>query len=273
MSLVWELELPDSEKLVLLALADCANDEGHCWPGMATLTKKCSKSDRTVQLAIKMLVTKGHLTRREVPGKGCNYTVHPIVRFAADPRSDNAPEVTTPPKGTTPTPEAASGKSSRTINTEAKASLGRVLEAWKKAGLPEVRVLTNERKQKAFARIREHGEATILEAIQRIRRSKFLTGQTDRGFKADFDFLLQPKSLTRILEGFYGDDAPAPKVKFSDLSREEQIQRTKETIAFYTRIDRPDEVAECRKRLAALEHPPDPKVTGIVSGLAKNLAA
>jgi hypothetical protein len=119
MSLVWELDLPDSEKLVLLALADCANDEGHAWPGMNTLKKKCSKSDRTVQLSIKMLCVKGHLTRREVIGKGCNYTVHPIVRFA-DPRSGIAPEVTTPPKGTAPTPEVASGKPSRTIKRKLK---------------------------------------------------------------------------------------------------------------------------------------------------------
>jgi hypothetical protein len=84
MSLVWELDLPDSEKLVLLALADCANDEGHCWPGMKTLTDKCSKSDRTIQGCIRTLCAKGHLTRRETPGKGCNYTVHPIVRFGAN---------------------------------------------------------------------------------------------------------------------------------------------------------------------------------------------
>lgn len=79
MSLVWELTLPDSEKLVLLALADCANDEGRCWPSMKTLSGKCSKSDRTIQGCIKSLCAKGHLSREEVPGKGCHYTVHPIV--------------------------------------------------------------------------------------------------------------------------------------------------------------------------------------------------
>ncbi len=36
MTAVWNLDLPDSEKLALLALADCANDEGLCWPSMAT---------------------------------------------------------------------------------------------------------------------------------------------------------------------------------------------------------------------------------------------
>lgn len=84
MTAVWGIDLADSEKLVLLALADCANDEGHCWPSMASLAKKCSKSDRTVQKAIQALVSAGHLTRNEVAGKGCNYTVHPRSEAASD---------------------------------------------------------------------------------------------------------------------------------------------------------------------------------------------
>ena len=99
MSAVWELSLPDSQKIVLLALADCANDEGHCWPSMATLAAKCSKGERTVQGVIKQLVESGHLTRREVPGKGCNYTVHP--------RKDRTPAEAAPPQGTTETPAEA----------------------------------------------------------------------------------------------------------------------------------------------------------------------
>ena len=84
MTAAWAVQLPDSEKLVLLALADCANDEGGCWPSMASLVAKCSKSDRTIQACIKALVQKGHIERDENPGKGCFYTVHP--------RSDNTPE-------------------------------------------------------------------------------------------------------------------------------------------------------------------------------------
>lgn len=77
MTAVWSLDLPDSQKIVLLALADCANDEGLCWPSMATLTKKCSKGERTIQGVIKQLVEAGHLSRFEVVGKGCKYQVHP----------------------------------------------------------------------------------------------------------------------------------------------------------------------------------------------------
>lgn len=102
MTAVWEILLPDSEKIALLALADCANDEGLCWPSMATLAKKCSKSDRTVQKAIQSLCEKGHLSRDERPGKGVLYQIHP--------RSDCTPETASPPKGTTQTPEAASDK-------------------------------------------------------------------------------------------------------------------------------------------------------------------
>ena len=94
MTAVWALSLPDSEKLVLLALADCANDEGGCWPSMRTLATKCSKSDRTIQGAIKALAQAGHLTRNETIGKGCSYVVHPRSRCT--------------PEAATDTPEAAS---------------------------------------------------------------------------------------------------------------------------------------------------------------------
>jgi hypothetical protein len=110
MTQVWDLDLPDSEKIVLLALADSANDEGHCWPSMASLVRKCSKSDRTIQAAVRSLVEAKHLTRREVLGKGCNYTVHP--------RRDFAPEEISPPKTLPLTPEAASDKPSRTVIIE-----------------------------------------------------------------------------------------------------------------------------------------------------------
>lgn len=102
MSLVWSLALPDSQKIVLLALADSANDEGHCWPSMASLVRKCSKGERTIQGVIKDLCDTGHLTRREVVGKGCNYSVHP--------RRDCAPAETAPtPAGIADDPRSGCG--------------------------------------------------------------------------------------------------------------------------------------------------------------------
>lgn len=77
MTQVWDLALGDSSKIVLLALADCANDEGWAWPSIASLCRKANKCERTVQGVIQRLVKEGHLTRNEVPGKGCRYRIHP----------------------------------------------------------------------------------------------------------------------------------------------------------------------------------------------------
>ena len=101
MTAVWDIDLPDSQKIVLLALADCANDEGLAWPSISTMARKCSKSERTVQSVIKELVAAGHLTRNEVVGHGCRYQLHP--------RRICTPARIAPPQGLHPTPAAVAG--------------------------------------------------------------------------------------------------------------------------------------------------------------------
>jgi len=49
MAAVWELNLPtQTEKLVLLALADHADDDGFCYPGRKYVARKCGITDRHV---------------------------------------------------------------------------------------------------------------------------------------------------------------------------------------------------------------------------------
>lgn len=102
MSEVWKLKLPDSPMLLLLALADWANDDGVCWPSISKLADKTNKSERTLQRAIQELVKDGHLTRQENPGKGVLYIVHP--RQECHPRQIVTPvtHVTTPPSPVSP---------------------------------------------------------------------------------------------------------------------------------------------------------------------------
>jgi hypothetical protein len=77
MSALWEMDFPPTEKLVFLALADCANDEGLAWPSIATIARKTGVSDRSVQRAIRMGETRGLIVREEVKGKGCRYWISP----------------------------------------------------------------------------------------------------------------------------------------------------------------------------------------------------
>lgn len=70
MTFVWDARLPTAEKIVLLVIADHANDDGsNAWPSIATIARKASMSERSVQRHIKSLEQAGVL-RVEQQGGG-----------------------------------------------------------------------------------------------------------------------------------------------------------------------------------------------------------
>ncbi|MEW8333841.1 MAG: helix-turn-helix domain-containing protein [Candidatus Thiodiazotropha sp.] len=54
----WRQVLKPVPKLVLMALADAADDKGVCWPSIATLAAKCNLSTRTIRRGIQYLVAR-----------------------------------------------------------------------------------------------------------------------------------------------------------------------------------------------------------------------
>lgn len=84
MTAVWPLDIPSSDKLVLLALADAAHDDGITWMAVRTkregkldILTKTSLSERSIQGAIRRLCSDGYLHRKENPGRGVVYLVDP----------------------------------------------------------------------------------------------------------------------------------------------------------------------------------------------------
>jgi hypothetical protein len=73
--------------------------------------------------------------------------------------------------------------------------------------LPPIRIMTPARQRSLAARVAEVGIDGMLQAIAAIGASTFCQGDNDTGWRADFDFLLQPKSLVRVLEGRYANRA------------------------------------------------------------------
>lgn len=107
MAAAFKSELPTTKKLVLLALADCANDQGECYPSVRLLEAKCSLSDRAVQKALSELEADGYLTRQMRVGRATLYTVTPERRSPPNvvhPRTTFTP----PPNVVHPTPEPRS---------------------------------------------------------------------------------------------------------------------------------------------------------------------
>ena len=80
---VLDIELPTSEKIILILLADNANDEsGECWPSQGYLAKRSGMSRQNVNLVINKLRDKGYIKLehryREDGGQRANvYTVIP----------------------------------------------------------------------------------------------------------------------------------------------------------------------------------------------------
>ena len=70
MTWAWGLmELDQSQTLVLLALADAANDDGVCWPSQAEIGRKARLKDRAVRNQIRSLEAMGlvSVSRRATP--------------------------------------------------------------------------------------------------------------------------------------------------------------------------------------------------------------
>lgn len=59
MNWAWGVELAPAMKLVLLKLADRADDDGKCWPGMDVVAEACGVSERSVMRYIQQFEQMG----------------------------------------------------------------------------------------------------------------------------------------------------------------------------------------------------------------------
>lgn len=87
-------------------------------------------------------------------------------------------------------------------------SYKKAFELWndlaKSCNLPVARTL-GDRKNKLILRIDEAGGIEGWEsALEKVRNSPYLRGDVN-GFRANLDFLLQPKSFRKVIEGNYDD--------------------------------------------------------------------
>ncbi len=80
MTAIWEhSDREGSQLLMLLAMADHANDEGVCWPSVETLARKCRIKKRQTQYLLNDLEKSGAIKRLHMGGgrrKTTTYRVH-----------------------------------------------------------------------------------------------------------------------------------------------------------------------------------------------------
>lgn len=70
---MWRTNLPTTEKMILLVIADHATDEGdNAWPSQQTIATRASCNVRTVQRTINELAAKGYLWVQKRGGGSAN---------------------------------------------------------------------------------------------------------------------------------------------------------------------------------------------------------
>lgn len=111
----------------------------------------------------------------------------------------------------TPETETEAYSTDREETEEALSLFNRCAETH---GFSKVQKLTAARKSKLKLRLKEAGgiDGWII-ALEKISVSDFCRGQNDRGWKADFDFLVTEGSFVKLMEGKYDNNKPEDKFK------------------------------------------------------------
>lgn len=88
-----------------------------------------------------------------------------------------------------------------TLNATERAIVDAYTEHCKK--LPKIAKVTEARKKAIRAALRQYSLDELIKVFQTAGKSDFLTGKNDRGWRADFDWLMKPGNTVKVLEGTY----------------------------------------------------------------------
>lgn len=231
-----------ARKAVMVLLADKASDDGSgIWASKQRMADEIGASKQTVITTIKGLIDDGLL--REVGQRKCTngYTVEyaivvsallalPLVGFHAEQNGNNQSNTLTGqtalpvndddltsqgalPDGSNSLTQTPLNPPEPPLVTSADAdqplTIDEVVEDWNNLAadfdLPRVNKVTTSRRRAFKARLREYPDlADWRRAFLCIRNSPWMHGDNPKGWRADFDFLLQAKSFTKLTEEAYG---------------------------------------------------------------------
>jgi hypothetical protein len=239
----------DQNKAKLTALAQLIELYAEAKGITATqeLARLTGYSDRAIRKAKTELECRNPGAAPGTPVPEPEFRPEPQCRPTRNPSADPEPGCRNP--GSDPSRVECNNKLTTLVDTPVdsknplpptKTKLGkldalRAFEAYNavalQCGLPQASKLTPDRERKIVARLKDFGADGWGRALANIEKSSFLTGSNDRGFRADLDFLLQPKSFARVHDGGYGNGRHAKISAFkispraeTEFEREARIQ-------------------------------------------------
>lgn len=220
---------------VMVLLADKASDDGTgIWASKQRMADELGTSKQTVIATIKSLIADGLLfesgKRKSPNGYTVEYTInvdalHALPLVGCHQSKSLTGQAASPVKEDDLTSQAALPDQSSSLTqtslnhpeppkdmsagADAPLTLDEVMGDWNamavELGLPTVRKATPERRRAFKCRLRDWPDIEDWQrAFRHIRANPWMHGDNNRGWVVDFDFLLQPKSFTKLTEEAYG---------------------------------------------------------------------
>jgi hypothetical protein len=250
MSACWSLQMPPTQKAVLVSLADNANDQGECWPSIDTIGKRTCLHRASVIRAIAALEALGHVVADRSNGRRTRYLIKPNLDLfgAAKPvaqrnqsqkATGSTQRLDQSQSATKPVAQSDTNRKepSRTKEQEQKITNPAGLVVPGKPGMPScpqseivalyhellpsltrVKEWTPERQAFLRKRWNESSERQNLDwwrgFFGYVAASDFLTGKTTgrdgRSFECDLEWLVRPKNFVKVIEGKYENREVGP---------------------------------------------------------------
>ncbi len=254
----WDLDIkPATLKLILLSMADRADEYHTCYPSNSRLEKDTGLNIKTVQTGILKLIEMGlikdtgkrkgptnsvrvfqlNIEIKEVktssPKNGSSTKIgvaisEPENGVGSSPKIgvDSSPKIGVQNLPTEPPIESISssgGKADDFNDSEIKTNpYQQIIDKWNDSGFTKIRAIGGEREKLLKARIKEYSLELIIEAIEVASQSNFLKGGGDRGWVMDFTWFVKPNNFIKVLEGGrYVDRSQKGKQSSHDLSQQD----------------------------------------------------
>jgi len=226
MTACWPLQgMTPAQKSVLISLADNANDDGVCWPSLATIGIRTCLSERAVRNALRWLEEAHVLASHQRFGRSTWYTLTPAA-YAPGTKCPPAPDAPPPRQEMPPTPAPAAPRTVKEPSIEPSPTGNRdsrppscpvqdIVNLFNRLltpQLPAVVLVSESRKKQVRARWVQSDVHQSLdfwtEYFATVAESDFLMGRLQgkpgsAPFRATFDWLINAGNFVKVVEGNY----------------------------------------------------------------------
>lgn len=249
-SVMQDTRLTIEAKAIYAYIASYAGTGTTAFPGKRKIAADLKISEERLYTHRKQLIKYGYITVTQERGPGGTlgktvYTLEPIAIERPDAPDTGKPSSEKPrtenPRTEKPRTENPShNNNSSKINSLNNNKMGKRTESGKAAApspseivdlfhllcpsYSKIVKLTDGRQTAIKARLAEYSLEQIKQAFVMAEESNFLKGQNDRGWKANFDWLVKPGNMVKVLEGNYVNKPGKPTQPKATTDRYAKIE-------------------------------------------------